>query len=245
MIHTTKTMKFINDRCDFEIELTRTEIAKYADSITGLQLGISVLNGLITSFDSLIANIEDILARYGSLFSPVFIDNLNSQISRAQESITEALLDITQHEVAIELNQKAIEELLAFIVGLDKLKKKVDEASGIVFLDENKKEITHMFLKVNQSLPLSISIKDKFGNEAKVDGAPSWALSDPSLGALTVAEGGMSASLAPAGTVGAFKVQVSADADLGEGVKSILGELDIELLAGDAEVLSISAGEPV
>lgn len=102
-----------------------------------------------------------------------------------------------------------------------------------------------MFLKVSQNLPLTIEVKDKFGNLAKVDGAPTWAVTDSTLATVEVAEDGMSAVLKPSGSVGTLKVQVSADADLGEGVKSILGELDVELLAGEAVSVSISAGEAV
>ncbi len=102
-----------------------------------------------------------------------------------------------------------------------------------------------MFLKGNQALPLSIAIKDKFGNLAKVDGAPQWALTDAALGTLAVADDGMGAVFTPTGVVGLLKVQVTADADLGEGVKSILGELDIEVLAGEAVAVEIAAGEPV
>lgn len=108
-----------------------------------------------------------------------------------------------------------------------------------------KTRVVHMFLKVSQELPMLIEIKDKFGNPAQVEGAPIWALDNPALGTLLVAEDGMSAKLTPAGQIGAFKVQVSADADLGEGVKSIIGELDVELLAGEAVSVAISAGNPV
>lgn len=119
-------------------------------------------------------------------------------------------------------------------------------ASAIKFyttINGQKIGVTKMFLKVSEQLPLSIAIKDKFGNAAKVDGAPVWALTDPSLGTLTAADDGMSALFVPSGTVGAFKVQVSADADLGEGVKSIVGELDVELLPGEAVSVEISAGQ--
>lgn len=102
-----------------------------------------------------------------------------------------------------------------------------------------------MFLKVSDSLPLSIEIKDKFGNMAKVDGAPAWAVTDASLATVEVAADGLSAVLKPVGAVGSFKVQVSADADLGEGVKAILGELDIELLSGEAVAVALVAGQAI
>lgn len=106
-------------------------------------------------------------------------------------------------------------------------------------------KVEQMNLKIDQSLPLSIQIKDAGGNAAQVDGAPAWSLTNPAMGELTVAEDGMSASLVPAGLLGAFKVQVSADADLGEGVETILGELDIVTIAGTAVLVEIGAGEPV
>jgi|WetSurMetagenome_2_1015567.scaffolds.fasta_scaffold251929_3 hypothetical protein len=106
-------------------------------------------------------------------------------------------------------------------------------------------KVDKMFLKVNQALPLTITIKDKFGNDAKVDGAPVWAVTDAALADIVASEDGMSATLTPIGPIGSFKVQVSADADLGAGVSTIMGELDIDLLAGDAVAVSIAAGEPV
>jgi hypothetical protein len=119
-------------------------------------------------------------------------------------------------------------------------------ANQVVFfnLSGGKKErVTKMILKVNQKLPLSVEFQDKFGNAAKVDGAPAWAMTDAELGALEIAEGGLSAVFTPSGKAGALKVQVSADADLGEGVKAILGELELSLIAGDAVSVAIKAGE--
>ncbi len=102
-----------------------------------------------------------------------------------------------------------------------------------------------MFLKVNQKLPVSVAFKDKFGNSAKVDGLPVWVATVPELVTLEVAEDGMSAMILPVGPEGVLKIQVSADADLGEGVKSILGELELELLTGEAVAVELTAGAPV
>ena len=83
------------------------------------------------------------------------------------------------------------------------------------------------------------------GNAARVDGAPAWAVTDESAAKLEVAEDGMSAVLTPTGVAATFQVQVKADADLGEGVKELLGSLDVEVLSGEAVSLEISAGEPI
>lgn len=116
-------------------------------------------------------------------------------------------------------------------------------ATRIIFFVEEGGKTTRtgetMFLKVTESKKFQIKITDRFGNEAKVDGAPKWAVTDESLATLVVAEDGMSATVAPTGVMGSFKVQVTADADLGEGVKPLLGELAIDLVAGEAEIIAI------
>lgn len=106
-------------------------------------------------------------------------------------------------------------------------------------------EITKMQMKVTQTLPLSIKPVDAFGNAAVVDGAPVWSLSDPALGALAVAADGLSAVFTPAGALGSLQVVVSADADLGAGVKTIIGQLPVDLLAGDAVAVQVAAGAPI
>ncbi len=97
-----------------------------------------------------------------------------------------------------------------------------------------------MFQKVTEKKKFAIKITDKFGNEAKVDGAPVWAKTDESLVDIEVSEDGMSAVVTPKGPIGSVGVQVKADADLGEGVKDLLGQVDLDLVAGDAEVIAIS-----
>lgn len=117
------------------------------------------------------------------------------------------------------------------------------EAAKIAFFVEEGGQLKpiggSMFQKVTEAKKFAIKITDKFGNDAKIDGLPAWA-ADESLADLVVAEDGLSAVVTPKGPVGSFKLQVKADADLGEGVKELLGELAIDLVAGDAEVIAIS-----
>lgn len=115
----------------------------------------------------------------------------------------------------------------------------------VVTIGGMKLEITEMQLKVTNKLPLSLKLVDKFGNEAWIDGLPLWALTNPAMGSLAVATDGMSAVLTPVGVLGSFAVQVSADADMGEGVKVIIGNLPIDLLPGDATEIQIVSGEPI
>lgn len=107
-------------------------------------------------------------------------------------------------------------------------------------INGSKERVANMFLKVDENLPLSIAIKDKRGNAAKVDGVPAWAVTDEALAKLEVAEDGMGATLIPAGNVGVLKVQVKVDADLGEGVSELLGELEVEFLPLAATVIELS-----
>lgn len=117
------------------------------------------------------------------------------------------------------------------------------EAAHFVFLsisDGVILEVSQMQMSVEKVCQLKIAPVDKFGNPAKVDGAPAWSLTDPALGSLAVDADGMGAVFTPAGTVGALSVQVNADADLGDGVKTIAGELPLELLAGEAIAVNVS-----
>lgn len=106
------------------------------------------------------------------------------------------------------------------------------------------RKVKQMQAKVTQKVNVSLKVLDAKGNDALVDGLPSWSLTDPALGNLVVAADGMSAEFNPAGPVGSLKIQVSGDADLGAGVVTIAGELDLDLLPGDAVTLALS-GEAV
>lgn len=106
-------------------------------------------------------------------------------------------------------------------------------------------EVTHMELKVSDKRNYAIVAKDKFGNVTSLDSKekPAWAVSDPALADLAIAEDGMSADVMPKGPVGNFLLQVSGDADLGDGVKPITGEASIELLPGEAVSIELAPGE--
>lgn len=95
----------------------------------------------------------------------------------------------------------------------------------------------------SQKVALSVSFVDKKGNPAPVEGAPAWSVSDDTLLGLTVADDG-TASVAAVGPLGTAQVTVSADADLGEGVTTIFGTLDIDVIAGAAVTANIAAGAP-
>ncbi len=100
-----------------------------------------------------------------------------------------------------------------------------------------------LLLKDDQKCRLSVSPVDKKGKPAKVEGAPAWSSSDETVATVVPAADGMSADVV-AGNPGICQINVSADADLGEGVKTISGTLDVTIEAGEAVGLAISTGTP-
>lgn len=97
-------------------------------------------------------------------------------------------------------------------------------------------------LKVTQFETFPLAIKDKFGNPALVDGVPAWSVDDNALALIDPAADGMSAVLKPIGPVGIVTISVSADADMGAGVEAVSGSLPIELVAGQAVTIQLTAG---
>ncbi len=101
-----------------------------------------------------------------------------------------------------------------------------------------------MKLQLTESAEIKVkAIKDAAGNAASVEGDKlDWSVKgDLALGELVVAEDGMSAVFKRNGAVGIVIVQVSGDADLGPDVKTIVGEVEIECLGGEAVVFELEA----
>lgn len=103
--------------------------------------------------------------------------------------------------------------------------------------------VTHMVLTDSQKVVLSISPVDKKGKVARVDGIPVWMSSDLLVLDVVAAPDGMSA-VATSLDLGHAQVSVMADADLGEGVTLLTGVEEVDVVAGQAVALAISAGVP-
>lgn len=101
-------------------------------------------------------------------------------------------------------------------------------------------DIVSSKIPVGFQATLSIQPVDAQGNPALVDGVPSWDQSGHFD--LMPAEDGMSAIVRPHGALGSGQVTVTVDADLGEGVRTISGLLDLEVVAGEAASVSIAMG---
>jgi hypothetical protein len=106
------------------------------------------------------------------------------------------------------------------------------------------KGITMLQLTDIQKCDLSIQIVDAKGNAAPVDGAPVWSSSDESVATVAAAADGMSAVVTAAGALGTCQVNVGADADLGTGVTTITGTLDVSVVASQATTVTINTGTP-
>ncbi len=101
-----------------------------------------------------------------------------------------------------------------------------------------------MKLELGQDAKVAVTgIVDSAGNPAKVEGDKlTWAVTgDLGLGDLTVADDGMSALFVRNGKPGVCTLQVSGDADLGEGEKLIIGEVELDCAAGEAVKFELSA----
>lgn len=95
-----------------------------------------------------------------------------------------------------------------------------------------------------QKCSLLIQPVDAKGNPAPVDGAPTWSVADPTILSVTPAADGLTAVIVAIGPLGTTQVNVQADADLGSGVTTITGLLDVQVTASIATGLTISAGTP-
>lgn len=93
----------------------------------------------------------------------------------------------------------------------------------------------------NKKVTLTLEPRDSKGALAQIEGVPEWASSDANVAAINPAADGLTAS-AVAGAAGTATITATADADLGAGVTSITGTLDIEVTAGQATGLTIVPG---
>lgn len=173
----------------------------------------------------------------------VRLDLLQASVDRLTALVNEKAFLVQARFDGVAVDLKGLESRLT--ERLERLEAALipSEAARVLFFvesDGSLMEVSDMQMVVDKVLKLKIAPVDKFGNPAKVDGAPAWSLTDPALGALAVEADGLSAVFTPAGAIGALAVQVNADADLGEGVTTIMGELPVELLAGAAVAVNVS-----
>ncbi|MFA5766819.1 MAG: hypothetical protein WC919_02770 [Candidatus Paceibacterota bacterium] len=101
-----------------------------------------------------------------------------------------------------------------------------------------------LILKDNQRVTINVSPVDAKGNPAQVDGAPVWAVVGPGIVTLEPSTDGFTCVATTTGELGTTQLTVTADADVGEGIQTISGLLDVEVVGGVAVSLAIAAGVP-
>lgn len=100
-------------------------------------------------------------------------------------------------------------------------------------------------LKEGQHLDARIlGFKTKHGKPAKVDGAPVWSSTTSDVIEIDQDADGMSATIHAVGE-GEAVLQITADADLGEGVKPLVAQRNIQVLPGDAVDVQLEFDAPV
>lgn len=82
------------------------------------------------------------------------------------------------------------------------------------------------------------------GNPATLDGAPVWTVVSGDA-TLEVAEDGLSAFLVSGAADVNSVIEVTADADLGEGVVTLTDTIDLAVVAASASALGLVQGTPV
>ena len=91
-----------------------------------------------------------------------------------------------------------------------------------------------------------LTITDKDGKTAMVDGVPIWASSDETVVRAVPAIDGMTGTVESVGP-GVARITISADADLGAGIAEITGvSEDINVTAGvsPASIMTLNLGVP-
>lgn len=143
----------------------------------------------------------------------------------------------------IEATGARLREILEILFGWSATAAKISFCSAVINNQTIKGDIMAFILSNTQEVDLAIQPLDKRGRPAQVDGKPEWAVSDPAKATLVVSDDGLS-SVLKALDNGAIQVGVVADADLGEGVQTITGTLDVEIVGGQAVSIGIIAGAP-
>jgi len=107
------------------------------------------------------------------------------------------------------------------------------------------KDIKVLVLPNDHKVKASIQPVDAKGNPAAIEGAATWSSSNDQIAAVAnIAADGLSADVVPGATLGTCQINVQGDADLGSGVTSIAGVLDVQVVAGQAVGFTISTTPP-
>jgi len=126
------------------------------------------------------------------------------------------------------------------------LVKKSRKAIRFKFFDEKGTELTmQITLAADKKRTLSIQPVDAKGRPANIDGVPVWDVTPTGGLTLFPSNDGLSCDIVWVQGEQDQVVSVSADADLGTGVKTITGTLDVKTLSAEAVGFAINPGPEV
>ena len=135
-------------------------------------------------------------------------------------------------------------------IDLNKLKPEIlgrftTTVDSVTFTGENMAEN----LQVGHYATVSVQWVDQQGRPAKVDGLTTWATTDATVLSCAVSTGNPLIANCQAIAIGTAQVQATADADLGEGVKTITSTIDVSVIQGEAvggqmKLQDMGAGPP-
>jgi len=102
-------------------------------------------------------------------------------------------------------------------------------------------------LMVDYKIKVSVAYVDSYGNPARVDGDVVWASSDDTIAVVFTESGNSLNAIVQAQTkTGQAQITATADADLGEGVRSLVTLMDVTVVAGEAVAGTITPqGDPI
>ena len=95
-----------------------------------------------------------------------------------------------------------------------------------------------------QKVMVTLAPTTAAGNPATLDGAPVWTVVSGDA-TLEVSEDGLSAYLVSGAADVTSQIEVSADADLGEGVVSLTDVIDLAVVAAQASALGLAFDTPI
>ena len=101
-------------------------------------------------------------------------------------------------------------------------------------------------LPAGKQVTVQVAYVDAAGNPAKVDGDVTWDSSNDTLVDVAVDAADSTLAIVRSGTgLGTAQVNANADADLGEGIRTLVTTMDVTVVAGEAVAGTISpVGEP-
>jgi hypothetical protein len=94
-----------------------------------------------------------------------------------------------------------------------------------------------------QKVTVTLVPTTEAGNPATLDGAPVWTVTEGDA-TIEVSEDGLSCVLISGEADVNSKIEVVADADLGEGVVNLVDVIDLAVVSAQASALGLNVGEP-